>query len=72
MANPPKQPDKGVEGEGSYNASRDYKKSIDRFMSEKSDQIDDLAQDAAKALDSDDEKAELKKAEKEGLKHGKH
>ena len=71
MAEQPKKPEQGVEGEGSYTASRDYKKSIDKFMKDKSDEIDDLARDAADALDSDERPA-LEKAEKQGLKHGKH
>lgn len=78
MPNQPKDPrqenagDKGVEGEGSYTASRDYKKSIDKFMQERGDDIDDMARDAAEALDSDEERAKMKKAENQGLKHGKH
>jgi len=64
--------DKGVEGEGSYTASRDYKKSIDKFIQEKSDDINDMARDAADALDSDEERPALEEAEKQGLKRGKH
>jgi hypothetical protein len=77
MANQQKDPrantDKGVEGEGSYTASRDYKKSIDSFMEEKSDKdIEHMARDAADALDSDEERPTLDKAVKQGLKHSKH
>ncbi len=63
----------GVEGEGSYTATRDYKKSIDKFMQKNSDEdITEKARDAVDALDSDKESSDLKKAEKQGLKHGKH
>ena len=75
MANQQKDPrqgaDKGVEGEGSYTAARDYKQSIDKFMENHEDDIDDMARDAADALDSD-EGRDLKKAEKQGLKRSKH
>ena len=63
--------DQGVEGEGSYTASRDYKKSIDQFMQDRGDDIDGMARDAAEALDSDEERAMMKKAEKQGLKHAR-
>ncbi len=73
MPNQPKDPrQENAEGEGSYTASRDYKKSIDKFMQERGDDIDDMARDAAEALDSDEERAKMKKAENQGLKHGKH
>jgi hypothetical protein len=61
----------GVEGEGSYTAARDYKESIDKFMDNHEDDIEDMARDAADALDSD-EGRDLKKAEKQGLKRSKH
>ena len=64
-------PKNGVEGEGSYTAARDYKESIDKFMDNHEDDIEDMARDAADALDSD-EGRDLKKAEKQGLKGGKH
>lgn len=75
MANQQKDPsqgaDNGVEGEGSYTATRGYKKSVDKFVKEHGDEIDDMARDAADALDSDERPA-LEKAEKQGLKPGKH
>ena len=73
MANQPKKPEDGVEGEGSYTASRDYKKSIDTFMAGNPDaDIQDEARDAADALDSDEERPTLDKAMKQGLKRAKH
>lgn len=77
MANQHKEPRQnggaknGVEGEGSYTAARDYKESIDKFMDNHEDDIEDMARDAADALDSD-EGRDLKKAEKQGLKRSKH
>ncbi len=65
-------PENQIEGEGSYTAARDYKQSIDQFMQENADNIDDMARDAADSLNSEDEKDDLKDAEKEGLKHAKH
>ena len=77
MANQQKEPrpngaaKNGVEGEGSYTATRDYKQSIDKFMQNHEDDIDDMARDAADALESE-ERQDLETAEKQGLKRGKH
>lgn len=77
MANQHKEPRQngaeknGVEGEGSYTAARDYKQSIDKFIENHDGDIEDMARDAADALDSD-ESRDLKKAEKQGLKRSKH
>ena len=38
-------PDAQIEGEGSYSAARDYKQSIDQFMQENADNIDEMARD---------------------------
>ncbi|MEJ0024011.1 MAG: hypothetical protein WDN76_11670 [Alphaproteobacteria bacterium] len=60
-----------VEGEGSYTATRDYQKSVQGFMEKNKDKIDDLAADAERALDGP-EGDELRQAETEGLKKGRH
>lgn len=75
MANQQKDPPQGaggVEGEGSYTATRGYKKSVDRFVQQHEDEIGDMARDAADALDSDEERQNLEKAEKQGLNRAKH
>jgi hypothetical protein len=68
------QPDRkaqNVEGEGSYTATRDYQKSVQSFMEKNKDKIEDLASDAERALDGQ-EGADLRNAETEGLKKGRH
>jgi hypothetical protein len=57
-------------GEGNYKASKDYDERSERFVAEKGDKVEDLARDAAKALDGS-EGAELKQAEKEGRSHAR-
>lgn len=68
------QPDRAspsVEGEGSYTAARDYQKAVRGFVEKNKDKIDDLAADAEHALDGA-EGDELRNAETEGLKKGRH
>lgn len=57
-------------GEGNYKASRDYKDRTERFLDKNGDRIDDLARDAAEAVDGA-EGEELREAEEEGKSHAK-
>jgi len=63
-----KQPDSaGVnEGEGNRTAAREYNERTRRFV--ESGQVNEKAKEAERALDGP-EKADLEKAEKEGLRH---
>lgn len=49
----------GVEGEGSYTATRDYQKSVSGFMETNRDNIEDMAKDAERALQGDERDALL-------------
>lgn len=49
-------------GEGNYKATRDYNERTERFLDEKGDQVEELAEDAAEALDSE-EGSDLRDAE---------
>ncbi|MCW5734532.1 MAG: hypothetical protein KIS73_10415 [Enhydrobacter sp.] len=53
----------GVEGEGSYSATRDYNERTAEFI--KKGKVDQAAQDAKQAMDSS-EAADLKVAEEKG------
>lgn len=53
----------GVEGEGSYSATRDYNERTANFIEK--GKVDKAAQDAKQAMDSD-EAADLKAAEEKG------
>lgn len=57
-------------GEGNYKASKDYKDRTERFLEREGDQVESLAEDAAKALDGE-EGAELERAEQEGKSHAR-
>ena len=57
-------------GEGNYKATKDYKERTERFLKKEGDRVDNLAEDAAEALDSE-EGDELRRAEKEGKSHAK-
>lgn len=57
-------------GEGNYKASKDYKERTERFLEREGDRVEDLADDAAEALEGK-EGAELERAEKEGKSHAK-
>lgn len=61
----------GVEGEGSYTATRDYQQSIDQFMERNADQIDGFARDAERALDTQEGET-LRDAESDAREHAKH
>lgn len=58
----------GVEGEGSYTATRDYQKSVSGFMETSRDNIDQMAKDAERALQGDERDALL---DAESLARGK-
>ncbi|MBW8783410.1 MAG: hypothetical protein JF593_02030 [Novosphingobium sp.] len=57
-------------GEGNYKAAKDYDKRSEAFIAKEGDKIEELAEDAVKALDGD-EGAELQRAEDEGRSHAK-
>ncbi|MFC4294222.1 hypothetical protein ACFO0A_04025 [Novosphingobium tardum] len=57
-------------GEGNYKATRDYNERTEKFLDEKGNKVEQLAKDAARAIDSD-EGAELDRAEAEGKSHAK-
>lgn len=57
------------EGEGSRTAARAYNEAQQKFV--KSGKVEKAAKDAEKAIDGPEAK-EMKKAEKEGLKHARH
>ncbi len=62
--------DSKVEGEGSYTAARDYQKSVRSFVSEKQDQIEELAESAEAALEGEEGEL-LRRAEEEGRSHAR-
>ena len=57
-----------IQGEGNYEAARKYQKEQHEFA--KSGKVEEAARDAAEAVDSKEEGAELEKARKE-TKDGK-
>jgi hypothetical protein len=57
------------EGEGSRTAAREYNKETREFI--ESGKVEKSAEKASKAIESE-EGSSLKKAEKEGLKKGRH
>jgi hypothetical protein len=57
-------------GEGNYKATKDYNERTERFLKKEGDRVEDLAEDAAEALESA-EGDELRRAEKEGKSHAK-
>ena len=61
----------GVEGEGSYDATRTYNERVKRFLDEHGAEVDKMAHDAAKALDGPEAET-LTDAENEGLKKSRH
>ena len=65
-----KEQDEKQFGEGNYAATRDYNERTRKFMDEKGESIEELAEEAEEALDSE-EGAELRKAEEEGKSHAK-
>jgi hypothetical protein len=60
----------GVEGEGSYTATREYQKRTSEFLKEHGKDIPAMAEDAKKALDGPEGDA-LRRAEREGLSHAR-
>ncbi len=60
-----------IEGEGSYTATRDYNKRTNDFLAREGDQIEDMAEDAADALEGNEGEA-LRKAEQKGKKPARH
>lgn len=56
-----------VQGEGNYEAARQYREDVEEFVEENRDQIESKAREAAEALDGSESEA-LKKAEQEGRK----
>jgi hypothetical protein len=63
--------DGGVQGEGDYRSARTYKRDIEKFINDKSGQIDQMAKDAEKAIDGPERK-ELEKAEQKGKSKARH
>lgn len=59
-----------VQGEGNYEAARQYREDAEEFVEENRDRIEDKAREAAKALDGAEGEA-LKKAEQEARKHAR-
>lgn len=57
-------------GEGNYKAARDYDERTRRFVKDHKAEIDELADDAAEAIDGS-EGTELEQAEAEGRSHAK-
>ena len=57
-----------IEGEGSYEGTKDYNDRTKRFLDREGDQVEDMAEDAAEDVDDD----QLTDAEKAGLKKSKH
>jgi hypothetical protein len=64
-ANPPK-----IQGEGDYDAARDYDRDVKDFVKREGRNVENLARDAAKALDGKEAK-ELSEAEKAGRSKAK-
>lgn len=57
--------DDKIQGEGNYEASRNYRKGTEEFI--ESGQVDRAAEDAANA--TPDEQQDLERAEQEGRRH---
>jgi len=57
-------------GEGNYKATKDYKERTERFLDREGERVDELAEDAAEAVEGD-EGAELQRAEDEGKAHAR-
>lgn len=57
-------------GEGSYEGTRDYNERTEAFLDKNGEKVEQLAKDAARAIDAD-EGAELEQAEEEGKSHAK-
>ena len=57
-------------GEGNYKASKDYKERTEQFLAREGDRVEDLAEDAAEAVDGQ-EGADLARAEEEGKSHAR-
>ena len=49
-----KTPATAEKGEGNYKATRDYNERTERFLDEQGDRVDELAEEAAAALDGED------------------
>ena len=56
-------------GEGSYEGTQDYNERTAKFLKKHGGRVDELARDAAKALDENSQ--ELARAEREGKSHAK-
>jgi hypothetical protein len=70
MTDKPDSADPKVEGEGSYTATHEYKKSVDGFLQKKGADVDRLAREAEHALDSEEGET-LRKAEEEARQRAK-
>ncbi len=66
-----KPPQDKVQGEGNYEAARDYDKRTEKFISEKKSQIPKYAKDAEKALEGP-EGDKLREAEEKGKAKARH
>jgi hypothetical protein len=60
-----------VQGEGDYQAARDYKRDLDNFMQKKGSEIPNLAKAAEKVVEGP-EGAELAQAEQKGKSKARH
>jgi hypothetical protein len=69
MTDPTSTADKGQQGEGSYEGSREYDERTKEFLAKKGKDVPQLAREAADALDGK-EGDELRKAEADGKAHG--
>lgn len=56
-------------GEGSYEGTQDYNERTGKFLKKNGGRVDEMARDAAEALDENGQ--ELAQAEREGKSHAK-
>jgi hypothetical protein len=61
----------GVQGEGNYDAARDYRRDTEAFIAKKGKDIPSMAKDAEKALDGSEGES-LKRAEDIGKSKARH
>jgi hypothetical protein len=61
----------GVQGEGNYDAARDYRRDTEAFIAKKGKDIPEMAKDAEKALEGSEGEA-LKRAEDIGKSKARH
>lgn len=64
-------PGKKIEGEGSYSGTKGYNERTKKFLEREGENVEEYAEDAADALESE-EGDELREAEEEGRSKAKH